>query len=91
MNAFIVKRIMKDGEMEVFTVAHNENQAIKDLDLARYGRKHVKVRLATVEEIEDYLKTLQTVEIYEDTKKGEACINDQLIQECEQILRKMVG
>jgi hypothetical protein len=62
------------------TIADNADQAIKELDLKRYGRKLVKVREATVEEIQDYIKSLEKIEVY--TEK-DSLITPLMIASCQ--------
>jgi len=66
MNVFYVTRHLKTpgNSISWITIAENENCALKELNLKKYGRKFVKVREATNEEILAYMEDLKKVDVY---------------------------
>ena len=94
MEAFNITRILKNGTITYFTVAKDADTAIKELGLKRYGAKNVKVNSATITQIEQHIENLNNVEIYEEFKKGELCVNEILKKqylEALEILKRKVS
>ena len=88
MDAFNVTRTLKHGSITTLTIAKDADTAIKELGLKRFGAKNVKAQPATIAEIQQYIQTLDTIEIYDEFKKGELCINDVLKEQYTEVLQK---